>query len=62
MDLFDTQEYARARHRDALRSFRFAERAGLTREEKQPRKRGRFGAITGGRAFAAQDWRANAEG
>lgn len=36
MELFDMQEYARARQRETLRSFRFAERAGLTRDGRAP--------------------------
>lgn len=34
MELFDMQEYARARQRETLRSFRFAERSGLTRDDR----------------------------
>lgn len=61
MELFDFQEYAIARQREALRSFRFAERAGLTRE---PSRSGTAHAKPGSppkQTRGAREWSAGAE-
>ncbi|MFN8617106.1 MAG: hypothetical protein U0837_08390 [Dehalococcoidia bacterium] len=61
MELFDLHELADARHRDALRSFRFAERAGLTREGKTPARGRRWSFQRDSRPYANPERSANLE-
>lgn len=60
MELFDFQEYAIARQREALRSFRFAERTGLTREPAE-RRRGRARMSDRAVARGPREWSAGTE-
>ena len=62
MELFDMQGYAQARHRDALRSFRFAERSGLTRDTPVAKSAKGTSNERERRALTSQEWSANAEG
>lgn len=65
MELFDFQEYAAARQRDTMRSFRYAERSGLTQDRPERRPRGWFfrrNAETRGRNLRAAGWQTSSEG
>lgn len=63
MELFDMQEYARARHRDAMRSFRFAERTGLTRsDDARPAANRRLSRDRRPSAYSAPEWSTRLEG